>query len=156
MRTWPTILAALAVASCGGGGDSGGDAGGAPAVPAGIQLPAEFTLGHGETIHIELGVSLEFTTLVADSRCPLNATCVSEGNGRILLSTETPRVAEVHELNTSQQFTTRTNFDGDNYYVELRRLAPLPDAAGSGSVPVSAYEATVYVARITYHVPTGP
>ncbi len=158
MRTWATILATLAFASCGGGGGSGGDPGGAPAVPVGIQLPAEFKLGFGETIHIEFGVSLEFTALVNDTRCPINANCPTPGNGRILLSTETPRVAEVHELNTSPQLVTRVNFDGDNYFVELRRLEPLPVATppGSGPAPVTAYEATIYVSRITYHVPTGP
>lgn len=154
MRIPATILAALVLGSCGGGGDSGGGASGPNMSSSSIQLPAEFTIGHGETIHIEYGVSLEFTTLVEDSRCAAGTTCPWEGNGRILLSTETPRVAEVHELNTHAQFVVRRNFDGDNYYVELRRLTPLPGA--SGPAPVSAYEITVYVGRIPYHVPTGP
>ena len=37
--------------------------------------------------------------------------------------------------------------------ITLRKLTPLPT---NGPVPVSAYEATIYVERISYHVPTGP
>jgi len=157
-----TILAATWLSAC--GGDSGGDPEGGvsnspPSAPAKITLPAEFVIGFGETVYVGEAVSLEFTTLVEDSRCPPNVTCAWPGNGRILMRTETPRVAEVVELNTNLRFPDTAKFDADNYRVQLRKMEPLPGAgapSGSGSIPVSAYEVTVYVERITYFVPSGP
>ena len=158
-RLHPVVLAILAAGLLGGCGGDGDGSGFSPESEAGVRLPAEFVIGFGETIHVGEAVSLEFTTLVEDSRCPVNATCTWPGNGRILLRTETPRIAEVVELNTNLQFPDIAQFDSDNYRVQLRKLEPLPGAgapSGSGSIPVSSYEITVYVERIVYHNPTGP
>jgi hypothetical protein len=151
------ILAATLLCSCGGDSGDSGDA--QPLKQATVRLPAEFVIGFGETIYVGEAVSLEFTTLVEDSRCPVSVHCTWPGNGRVLLRTETPRIAEVVELNTNLQFPDIAQFDADNYKVQLRKLEPLPVAgtpSGSVSIPVSSYEITVYVERIVYHNPTGP
>jgi hypothetical protein len=111
-------------------------------------LGTEYVIGYGETLNLAEGVSLEFTTLAEDSRCPTGVQCVWEGNARILLSTFTPRGNGSVELNTNPQFAISRLFD--YYGVELRKLEPYPVVSaqnGTATIPVSSYEATVYVIR---------
>jgi hypothetical protein len=95
-------------------------------------------------------VALEFTTLAEDSRCPTGVQCVSEGNARIILTTMTPRGNGSVALNTNAQFPDSALFDF--YDVELRKLEPYPAVnpqTGSTAIPISSYEATVHVDRVT-------
>ena len=134
MRTVPVLLV-LMVAACGGGEDAGDRSHPMTASPG-----REYVLGFGETLHVEGGLSLEFTTLAEDSRCPSNVTCVWAGNARILLTAISPRSTANVELNTSGQFPTNAQFE--SYSIALRKLDPYPL---NGPAPAAGYEATLFV-----------
>jgi hypothetical protein len=134
LRLLSLIPAALLFASCGGEGDPNNS-------PNSGDLGREYLIGFGETIRVD-ALTLEFTTVAEESRCPANAYCVWEGNARILLTLTHDRATTVVALNTSRQFPTSATFEG--YYVELRRLDPYPAGVGTGPLPQS-YEATVFV-----------
>lgn len=133
-------LPLLALSACGGE-----DAVEGPEITN--QPVREFVLGIFESSTFD-GLRLEFTTIMEEGRCPINATCVWEGNARILLSATRGRVSAPIELNTSQRFPTSAQFEG--YLIELLRLDPLPTAPINGPLPLSeAYEATLRVTRAT-------
>jgi hypothetical protein len=132
-RVMLALLPVLTLVSCGGEGDSN-------AVPASAELGHENLIGFGETIRVD-NLSLEFTTLAEDSRCPASAMCVWEGNGRILLTATRGRTTAVLELNTSSRFPTSVVFE--SYYIQLRKLDPYP-AVPSTPNP-QTYTATVFV-----------
>ena len=135
IRVW-VLLPALVLGSCGGGGDEGQGP-----VPAQV-LGQEYLIGFGETIHLG-SLTLEFTTLAEESRCPLNATCVWAGNARILVTATLGSTTNVLELNTYPTYQVRANFEG--YLIELRRLQP--DIPWSPRGPLADYTATVFVDR---------
>lgn len=129
-----TVLALLlALASCGGDGDSS-------KMPTSSQLGQESLIGFGETIHVDR-LTLEFTTLVDDSRCPTSVVCVWEGNALILVTATRGNATAVFELNTNSRFPTSAVFEG--YYFQLRKLDPYP-ATPSTPNP-QRYTATLFV-----------
>jgi len=135
MRTFIRVLVllpALVLGSCGGDGEQ-------VSLPDSV-LGEEYLIGFGETIHVG-SLTLEFTTLAEESRCPLNATCVWAGNARILVTATLGRSTQVLELNTYPGHQVRTTFEG--YLVELRRLQP--DIRWSPRGPLTEYTATVFV-----------
>jgi hypothetical protein len=108
----------------------------------------EYVIGFGETLNLAEGVSLEFTSVAEDSRCPAGVQCVSEGNARIVLKTITPRGDGSVSLNTNPALPDSALFD--YYGVELRKLEPFPasdNQNGLVPVPSNLYEATVFVVR---------
>ncbi len=129
-------LPVLALAACGSDEGPPQD----PAFPA--ALGQEYVVGYGETVRIGT-LSLEFTTLAEDSRCPLNATCVWEGNARILVTAHVGGNIGVLALNTAApHFPDAGTFEG--YSVVLKHLAPYPPWSEQ---PVQSYEATLVVDR---------
>lgn len=139
MRTFIRVLIllpALVLGSCGGDGDA--EQGPVPS----SALGEEYLIGYGETIHVG-SLTLEFTTLAEESRCPLNAACVWSGNARILVTATLGRATQVVELNTYSGYQVRAVFEG--YLLELRRLQP--DIPWAPRGPLEDYTATVFVDR---------
>jgi len=121
-----------------------------PPARAPVKLGAEFTLALGESVGIDqTGVIVEFKEVVEDSRCPMNARCIWEGNARIAIQVSgvtAGRPGNSHEradrkieLNTSTRFNTRENIT--DFALELRRLEP-DRVAGA---PTRGYVATLFV-----------
>jgi len=121
-----------------------------PPARAPIKVGEEFTLALGESVGIDQkNVIVAFEKVVEDSRCPMNARCIWEGNARIALkateftpghAANTLDVAEkTHELNTSTRFSTREKIT--DFVIELRRLEP-DRLAGT---PTKGYVATLFV-----------
>jgi hypothetical protein len=121
-----------------------------PPARAPVKLGEEFTLALGESVGIDRrGVIVEFKDVVEDSRCPMNARCIWEGNARIVIQVSeftagrpagTYDVAEGKiELNTSTRFITREKIS--DFVIELRRLEP-DRVAGA---PTRGYVATLFV-----------
>ena len=127
--------------------------------PANTQRPPvsegeEFQLAIGESVGVKGGIFIiEFSKVLEDSRCPMNARCVWEGNARIVLRLReytrgrAPNTLDVSEkpleLNTSERFPTRGSY-GENskgISIELRRLEPMPMAG----VPTKDFVATLMV-----------
>ena len=114
-------LLTLGTAGCGGGDTN--DVGEELAFPANVLLGQEYLLGFGESVRFGT-LRLEFTTLAEDGRCPYNASCIWEGNARILLTAERGGATTVLELNTHPHYSTSATFEG--YVIELRHLSPDP------------------------------
>ena len=120
---------------------------GMPVVKAGT----EFMLALGDSVNFaQVGAIINFAKVLEDSRCPMNARCVWEGNARIALEFMEfggdPRVSidvtgATVELNTSSRFDTRATYG--HYFVELRHLEPMPVAGA----PTEGYIATLFVDR---------
>ena len=146
LRTLLTVLAGVVLTSCGGGDKD------ETAQPLEALAGAEYVIGYGETVQVGGGLSLEFTTLAEESRCPVNVDCIWEGNGRILMTWRSPRGEGVFELNTHPR--GQTSAIVDSHSVTLRKLEPYPGTAaptGAISDPASDYEATVFVDPMLRH-----
>ena len=153
MRAAVTILL-LTLVACGGSGS--GDNPGDDYIDD-PPLWNEYVIGYAETINLLEGVSLEFTAVEQDTRCPTNVQCVDEGNAQILLTTFTPRGQGSVRLNTNNTLPINANFD--LYGVELRNLDPKPTlnpTTGMSTIPVSSYEARVFVIKAYNTPPPGP
>ena len=101
----------------------------------------EFQLAIGESVGVKGGIFIiEFSSVLEDSRCPMNARCVWEGNARVAVKVQeftrgqAPRsldvVEKTVELNTSERFPRRGSY-GENskgISIELRGLEPMPMA----------------------------
>ena len=131
------LLPALMFASCGGEGSD------SSSMPSSAELGQEYVIGFGETIHVD-SLSLEFTTLAEESRCPTRVTCVWEGNARILITATRGSATSVLELNTSNRFPTSAVFE--DHLISLRSLHPYPATPTTGPLPQS-YTATLFVDR---------
>ena len=111
------LLPAVMLAACGSDGRE------PDAISATVTPAQEYVVGFGETIHIA-GLSLEFTTLAEESRCPTSVTCVWEGNARVLVTATRGSATTVLELNSNPRFSVRAVFEG--YVIELRSVDPYP------------------------------
>lgn len=95
---------------------------GAATSSARAQLGEEFSLALGDSIPLDgTPYVVVFEKVLEDSRCPLDVTCVWEGNARVAIGLS-PDMAV--ELNTSTRFPTKQ--DGYGLVLELRRLEPAP------------------------------
>lgn len=72
------------------------------------------------------GIRLESDSLVSDSRCPVGATCVWEGNAELsfILEQDSDQLHEFN-LNTNPGFRTDTTINGLRY--KLIDLIPYPE-----------------------------
>jgi hypothetical protein len=144
MRQIATLVAAVTLVSCGGTGGQDG-----VAQTQEVPIAAEYVLGYGESLQVQGGLNLEFTS-VEDSRCPLNIECFWEGNALVRLTAKTTRGTSVLELYTPSSAHASGQVDG-LFAVTLRKLEPYPGSdpqSGAGSLPAS-YKATLYVGRAT-------
>ena len=130
------LAGALALAGCASGN-------GLPDEPL-VKPGEEFSLAAGASASIDGRYLVTFEKVVEDSRCPMNARCVWEGNARVALSVLEIRRGdrdEYHswplELNTSERFATKRSVGALS--VELRLLDPTPMAG----VPVDKYTVTL-------------
>ena len=118
MRTLLTLLAGALLTCCGGGNAD------PLAQPLEGHAGAEYVIGYGETVQVGGGLSLEFTTLAEESRCPVDVDCICEGNARILMTWRSPRGEVEFELNTHPNRQTSALVDSRS--VTLRKLEPYP------------------------------
>jgi hypothetical protein len=111
----------------------------APAARPPVAPGVEFTLALGEAVGIvQKGIVLDFDAVLEDSRCPMNARCIWEGNARIAIKASGAAPGR-HQLNTSTRFETRTGIA--DLVLELRRLEP-DRLAGA---PTKGYVATLFI-----------
>ena len=146
MRTLLTLLSGALLTSCGGGKAD------PVAQPLEVLAGADYAIGYGETVQVDGGLSLEFTTLAEESRCPVDVSCIWEGNARILMTWRSPRGEGAFELNTHPNLQTSARVDSQS--VTLRKLEPYPGTGaqtGAVSAPGSGYEATVFVDPMLRH-----
>jgi len=141
-----TVLVLL-LAAC-GGGESSGDGSSAQNYLDDPPLWNDYTLGLGETINLQENVSIEFVSVLQDSRCPIGAQCPGGGNVRVRMRGITPRGASFVDLDTDQTLQTSGLFD--YYGLTMRRVEPYPALDAQGvpvAIPPAQYEVTVFVTK---------
>lgn len=144
MRKLVSSLLVLILGACGGGD---GEVAGDPYLDE-PPLWNDYVLGFGETINLRENVGIEFVDVLEDTRCPINLTCVDQGNARVLVRGLTPRGNFLVQLNTNQTLPIAALFD--YYGVQLRKLEPYPvynPQTGTSQIPDSEYEATLFVTK---------
>jgi hypothetical protein len=116
-----------------------------PSAPRPVGLAERFTLAPGQTAQVEgTGLHVTFESVSADSRCPVDVTCVWEGDAVVIVSVQATGSARVqHELHTSGRYPTEA--DAGDYHVRLVEVAPVPR---SGAPPAPGdYRVTLLVSR---------
>lgn len=88
-------------------------------------------------------ISVTFTSVVEDSRCPRGARCVWEGNAGVALLLAAPGGSAAVVLNTSGRFDREASRFG--LTLRLLDLSPLPGA--DAPVASGEYTATISVTR---------
>ena len=118
--------------------------GAGPSEPVVAQIGRAFELAPGQEAVVE-GLSVTFQKVSADSRCPIDAVCVWEGDAAVALVLRAgTEAAEAREVHTSGQFGgPETSYAG--YTVRLETLQP----ATRASRPIRPYDyrATLVVRR---------
>jgi hypothetical protein len=121
--------------------------------PRVVAPGVEFQLNLGERVGTTGGEFLIlFERVLEDSRCPMNARCIWEGNARVAIkvgpfpggrSSARDESGGLLELNTAERFSKRESFreNTKGLTVELRALEPTPMAG----VPTQDYVATLLV-----------
>lgn len=131
----PSLAALVLLASCST----------SPSAPRPVRLDERFTLGPGQTADVE-GASLRvtFESVSADSRCPVDVTCVWEGDAVVIVSVQANGSARVQrELHTSARYPREV--DAGDHRVRLVDVAPSPR---SGASPAPGdYRVTLLVSR---------
>lgn len=117
------------------------------------RLDTEFTLSLGDSVPLDGSPYLvKFAGVLEDSRCPVETTCIWEGNARIqleLMSFETwpPSSNSVAvdtttiEMNTSSRVPKPPDALGLGF--EVRKLEPAPRA----DTPTTGYRATLFARK---------
>jgi hypothetical protein len=132
---FPSLAALALLASCST----------SPSAPRAVSLTERFTLAPGQTAEVEgTGLRVTFESVSADSRCPVDVTCVWEGDAVVVVSVQVTGSARVqHELHTSGRYPTEV--DAGDYRLRLVDLAPVP-REGASPTP-GAYRVTLLVRR---------
>ena len=131
----PSLVALLLLASCAT----------SPTDPRTVRLDGEFTLAPGQTAQVEgTGLRVTFESVTTDSRCPVDVTCVWEGDAVVVVSLRpAPAGPAQHDLHTAGRYPSEAQ-EGD-YRVRLVDLAPAP-REGRSPGP-GDYRATFVVTR---------
>ncbi len=110
-----------------------------------VPLGEPFTLGVGEIVEVGGGgLVIGFNSIPADSRCPMEAFCVWEGNAEAALWLSLP-------IGNVEYFSLHTTLDPqvhvhDIFRVELLWVAPYPTVGVP--IPPAAYEVMLAVVQI--------
>ena len=79
----------------------------------------------GETISVE-GTLIKFALVVSDSRCPMDAICVWEGDAAVQVSVQKGSDTQMMQLHTTLEPHSST---AHGYKIELLSLNPYPRAS---------------------------
>ena len=109
------------------------------------ELPINqiISIQNGQTLqNSEPTISLKFDAVQNDSRCPIDATCISAGNAAVQFLLTSGDSIQSFLLNTDMAPVDSVAF---GYRVELLELLPLPSA--SKTLDPKEYSAKVKVTR---------
>jgi len=98
-----------------------------PNAPTDVRLATPFELAAGRTAELPDGLRLTFDRVSADSRCPMDALCVTAGDATVVLnvfrSGERPVPIVLHSAGNGSEI------DFANHHITLTALAPYPRAS---------------------------
>ena len=122
--------------------------------PPDLQSPVVFSLNFGGTVSIDDGaLTISFTDLVGDSRCPTSVVCVWEGQATIGLRVQKKGEQAVDlalGVSGAEQDTMwALNYAVDTlgYRFSLRSLSPYPEDP-ENPTPISKYVARLRISRL--------
>jgi hypothetical protein len=108
-----------------------------------VPLGREFTLAVGQSAVVDDDVRLTLKGVSEDSRCPIDVTCVWEGDAKVSVEVITPTPRAEHELHTSARFDREAKHGA--YRITLVKLEPAPRSTAPPSA--ADYRATLLVVR---------
>ena len=112
--------------------------------PIVATLGTPFDLRIGQSADVQgTGLRATLTGVAGDSRCPIDAVCVWEGDAEVSVRLERAGRAAVAQLHTSPRTGGLREVEYDGYVVRLDALAPAPRAAQP--IPAGDYVATLTV-----------
>jgi hypothetical protein len=126
MRIPSLVSMAVAAAACGTGAD-----------PDLARVNQPFQLAVGERA-VAGGLSIRFTGVSADSRCPSDVVCIWEGDGAVLV--EIAPLATDGRVDTLHTRLDPRAIDVGGYSLELVALDPYPET--TDPIPAGRYVAT--------------
>ena len=107
-----------------------------------VPLGSPFDLKVGNSASVPGGLTITFDAVTADSRCPIDAICVTAGEATVAMTLGGSRARVQREWRTNPS-NFRVSYDG--YEIELRALQPYP--AGGKTIAQGDYIATIQVLR---------
>ena len=114
-----------------------------------LPLGEPHVVRYGEKIHLEGPLTLHFTAVKNESRCPNSPEirCIWGGSATIELTATTERASQPLELSLGEPFGSTVNFDG--FEIQLLSLEPYPtgEAPMGDAVDPNFYDAQVLVSR---------
>ncbi|HEU4390447.1 MAG TPA: hypothetical protein VFV34_21765 [Blastocatellia bacterium] len=112
--------------------------------PKTVPLDTEFTLKSGEEAIVDgTVIRIRFASVVSDSRCPENVTCVWAGNAEVNLELRKKKKPVNPVIVNTTLAPRQAEFKG--LVVKLVGLKPQP--AGGTPIDQGRYEATLIVSR---------
>lgn len=137
-RTVPLVwAAAMVVAGC--------QAGSPTAVEADLDRP--FDIRVGQEVTLDGGsIAVRFAGVAEDSRCPVDAVCIWQGNARLNMSAAVDGAPHDLVLNTAGGPHWPREAVADGYAIELLELHPEPRTGRS--IPLWAYRAVLRVSPV--------
>ena len=102
------------------------------------------TVAYQDTVvYSEEGISLAFDSLLSESRCPINAECVWEGDAELRFTFLKDQKNAIIELHSNTSFTTDTTVF--RYHIELIDVHPHPHT--DSSYVADDYSAVISITR---------
>ena len=95
-----------------------------PVQPTIVQAGTPFTVNAGRVVYLESGLVITFDVVTADSRCPIDAICVSAGDATVHLLLEQGGTRGDRDLHTSLLESSTATFLA--YSIRLLELQPYP------------------------------
>ena len=134
MTSW-IMAACLAMAACGN----------KVSTPSGEKVPLgrEFTLAPGQSAVVDDDLRLTLKSVTDDSRCPVDVTCVWEGDAKVAVEVITPTPRAEHELHTTGRESHEAKHGA--YRITLVKLEPA--RRSTTTISASDYRATFVVVR---------
>jgi len=121
-------------------------AGDRPGSPT-VVLGREFQLRPGQSTSVPgAGFALKFEKVENDSRCPVDVTCVWEGDAAVVVKLISPPAAEeTKELHTSKGEGRPGELERNAFVIRLVKLTPVPRS--TATIPPADYRATFVATR---------
>jgi hypothetical protein len=96
-----------------------------PTSPRAVNVGDRFTLAPGQTAQVEgTGLRVTFESVTADSRCPVDVTCVWEGDAVVVVYVRpASSAAAQHDLHTAGRYPSEAQ--AGDYRVRLVDLTPV-------------------------------
>ena len=126
------------LAACASGGSG-------PSAPT-PAVNEEFTLAPGQTATVnDARISLTFERVSEDSRCPVDVTCIWEGDAVVVVKVKTETDEVTRELHTQGAEPRSKKAPAGQFVVTLVKLEPAPRS--TAPIDPAAYRATLIVGR---------